>query len=80
MAPVLGVVFQTAATNIVLSVGLLLAFAFGHCSVIIGAGTLTKWVQKYLNWSDKSKITLYIKRVCGALVILGGVYMIFDNL
>jgi cytochrome c-type biogenesis protein len=80
MAPVLGVVFQTAATNIVLSAGLLLAFALGHCSIIIGAGTLTKWVQKYLNWSDKSKITLYIKRICGVLVILGGVYLIYNNL
>lgn len=80
MAPVLGVVFQTATTNMVLAGGLLLAFALGHCSIIIGAGTLTKWVQKYLNWSDKSKITLYIKRVCGVLVILGGVYLIYNNL
>ena len=80
MAPVLGVVFQTATTNMVLAGGLPLAFALGHCSIIIGAGTLTKWVQKYLNWSDKSKITLYIKRVCGVLVILGGVYLIYNNL
>jgi cytochrome c-type biogenesis protein len=80
MAPVLGVVFQTATTNMVLAGGLLLAFAIGHCSIIIGAGTLTKWVQKYLNWSDKSKITLYIKRICGVLVFLGGVYLIYNNL
>lgn len=80
MAPVLGVVFQTAAANMALSAGLLAAFALGHCSVIIGAGTFTKWVQKYLNWSDKSKITLYIKRICGLLVILGGVYLIYNNL
>jgi cytochrome c-type biogenesis protein len=80
MAPVLGVVFQTAASNMVLAGGLLLAFSLGHCSIIIGAGTLTKWVQKYLNWSDKSKVTLYIKRVCGVLVILGGVYLIYNNL
>lgn len=80
MAPVLGVVFQTATTSITLSAGLLFAFALGHCSIIVGAGTLTKRVQIYLNWSDKSKITLYIKRVCGLLVILGGVYLIYNNL
>jgi cytochrome c-type biogenesis protein len=80
MAPVLGVVFQTANSNLSLSLGLLLSFAFGHCAVIVSAGTMTKWVQKYLNWSDKSKVSLYIKRVCGLLVILGGVYLIYNNL
>ena len=40
MAPVLGVVFQTAQTNYFLAVIFLLAFGIGHCSVIVGAGTL----------------------------------------
>ncbi|OGU53937.1 MAG: cytochrome C biogenesis protein, partial [Ignavibacteria bacterium RBG_13_36_8] len=41
MAPVLGIVFQTAQTNYPLAVTFLLAFGLGHCSVIVGAGTLT---------------------------------------
>jgi cytochrome c-type biogenesis protein len=77
MAPVLGVVFQTAQTDYIFSVILLTAFGIGHCSVIVGAGTLTGKVQKYLNWSDGSKTVLCIKRVCGVLVILGGIYLIF---
>ena len=77
MAPVLGVVFQTAQTNYFLSVILLLAFGIGHCSVIVGAGTLTGKVQKFLNWSEESKTILWIKRICGVLVILGGVYLIY---
>jgi len=77
MAPVLGVVFQTAQTDYIFSVILLTAFGIGHCSVIVGAGTLTGKVQKYLNWSDRSKTVLWIKRVCGVLVILGGIYLIF---
>ncbi len=76
MAPVLGVVFQTAQTNYFAAVIFLLAFGIGHCSVIVGAGTLTGKVQKYLNWSEESKTILWIKRVCGVLVILGGVYML----
>lgn len=76
MAPVLGVVFQTAQTNYFLAIIFLLAFGIGHCSVIIGAGTLTGKVQKYLNWSDESKTILWIKRVCGILVIFGGIYLI----
>lgn len=79
MAPVLGVVFQTAQTNYLLAVLFLLAFGIGHCSVIVGAGTLTGKVQKYLNWSEESKIILWIKRVCGALVILGGIYLIYTT-
>ena len=77
MAPVLGVVFQTAQTNYLLAVIFLLAFGAGHCSVIVGAGTLTGKVNKYLNWSESSKTILWIKRTCGILVILGGVYLIF---
>lgn len=78
MAPVLGIVFQTAQTNYFLAVIFLLAFGTGHCSVIVGAGTLTGKVQKYLNWSEKSGTVLWIKRVCGVLVILGGVYLIYN--
>jgi cytochrome c-type biogenesis protein len=77
MAPVLGIVFQTAQTDYLLSVIFLLAFGLGHCSVIVGAGTITGKVQKYLNWSEGSKTILWIKRICGVLVILGGVYLIY---
>jgi len=76
MAPVLGVVFQTAQTNYLLAVLFLLAFGIGHCSVIVGAGTLTGKVQKYLNWSEESKTILWTKRICGILVIFGGIYLI----
>jgi cytochrome c-type biogenesis protein len=76
MAPVLGVVFETAQTSYLLAVIFLLAFGIGHCSVIVGAGTLTGKVQKYLNWSEGSKIILWIKKICGVLVISGGIYLI----
>lgn len=77
MAPVLGVVFQTAQTNFVFSIILLSAFGIGHCAVIVGAGTLTGKVQKYLNWSEDSKTILFTKKICGILVILGGIYLIY---
>ena len=79
MAPVLGVVFQTAQTNYFLAVTFLLAFVIGHCSVIVGAGTLTGKVQKYLNWTEKSKTILWTKRACGCLVILGGIYLLYQS-
>ncbi len=78
MAPVLGVVFQTAKTNFISAALLLLSFGFGHCSVIVAAGTLTNQVQKYLNWSDESKTIIWIKKICGVLVILGGIYLLYN--
>lgn len=79
MAPVLGVVFQTAQTNYFLAMIFLLAFGIGHCAVIVGAGTLAGKVQKYLDWSEDSKTIIWIKRTCGVLVILGGVYLVYTS-
>jgi cytochrome c-type biogenesis protein len=76
MAPVLGVVFQTARTNYFLAMIFLASFGLGHCSVIVGAGTLTGKVQKYLNWGEEYRTILWIKRICGVLVILGGIYFL----
>ncbi len=75
MAPVLGLVFTRAQSDYVGSVGLLGAFAAGHCGVIVTAGTLTQKVQSYLNWSESSEITKWIKRACGLLVVLAGLYL-----
>ncbi len=79
MAPVLGIVFQTAQTNYILAMIFLLAFGIGHCSVIVSAGTLVGKLQKYLNWSEGSETILWIKRICGVLVIFGGVYLLLIN-
>ena len=77
MAPVLGVVFQTATTNMGASVTLLAAFALGHCSIIVAAGVLANLIGEYLKWSQGSRVATYVKRVCGFLVIVGGVYMVW---
>ncbi|MGB9597892.1 MAG: cytochrome c biogenesis CcdA family protein [Candidatus Poribacteria bacterium] len=77
MAPMLGVTFKLAETNIIYGIILLLAFGIGHCSVIVVAGTSTELVQHYLNWNERSKGANIVKKVCGILVILGGVYLIY---
>jgi cytochrome c-type biogenesis protein len=76
MAPVLTVVFSLASSNPVQAVSLVSAFGIGHCAVIVGAGGAAGKVQKYLNWSDQSRGLLWVKRVAGAFVMLGGVYYI----
>jgi len=77
MAPMLGVTFKLAATNLSYGILLLLVYGVGHCSVIVLAGTSTELVQHYLNWTDKSKGAIIVKRICGVLVLLGGLYLIY---
>ncbi len=77
MAPMLGVTFKLASTNMFYGAFLLLVYGLGHCSVIIFAGTCTEIVQRYMNWNEKSKGAVVLKRICGILVLLGGLYLIF---
>jgi len=77
MAPMLGVTFTLAATNLLYGILLLLAYGVGHCSVIVLAGTSTELVQRYMNWNETSKGTVIVKRVCGVFVLLAGLYMIY---
>jgi len=77
MAPMLGVTFKLAATNLGYGVLLLLMYGVGHCSVIVLAGTFTSVVQRYLNWNERSKGAVILKRGCGVLVLFGGLYLIY---
>jgi cytochrome c-type biogenesis protein len=77
MAPMLGVTWKLAATNMGYGVLLLAVYGVGHCSVIVLAGTSTGLVQRYLNWNEKSKGAVIVKKVCGVLVLLGGLYLIY---
>lgn len=79
MAPMLGIAFQTASANLTFAVSLILLYAVGHCSVIVLAGTFTSMVQHYLHWNERSKGAVILKRICGALVILGGIYLIWTT-
>jgi len=79
MAPMLGIAFKIASTNLIRAISLILFYAIGHCSVIVLAGTFTGWVQQYLNWNEKSKGALILKKICGLLVILGGIYLLWSS-
>lgn len=77
MAPMLGVTFRLASTNLPYGILLLVLYGVGHCGVIVLAGTFTGAVQRYLNWNEKSKGATILKKVCGVLVLLGGLYLIY---
>lgn len=77
MGPVIGVAFAEAAESMLYAGALMLAYGVGHCAVIVFAGTFTEKVQQYLSWNERSRGTLWIKRVCGLLVIAGGAWMVY---
>lgn len=78
MAPMLAVAFKLAATDFLYGALLLLAYGVGHCSVIVAAGTSTELVQRFLNWNEQSKGVAVVKSICGILVLLGGVWLIYQ--
>ncbi len=77
MAPMLAITFQLAGTNSWYGVLLILAYGVGHCSVIVAAGTFTELVENVLHWNENSKGPIFLKKTCGALVIAGGLYLLY---
>jgi len=77
MAPMLAVTFRLASTKLAYGVLLLLTYGLGHCSVIVLAGTCTELVQRYMNWNEKSKGAIIVKKMCGVLILLAGLYLIY---
>jgi cytochrome c-type biogenesis protein len=78
MAPILAIAFKLASTNLTYGILLLLAYGLGHCSVIVLAGTCTELVQRYMNWNEHSKGAMILKKICGILVLFGGLYLIYN--
>ncbi|MBK6733744.1 MAG: cytochrome C biogenesis protein [bacterium] len=77
MAPMLAVTFKVATTRAAYGAALLLAFGLGHCLVIAIAGAGSAWVQRTLDWNAESRTGVIIKKACGALVVLGGMYLLY---
>jgi cytochrome c-type biogenesis protein len=74
MAPVLAVSFRVGATSPLFATALVGAYGIGHASVIAVAGTFTGLAGRYLSWSGTSSAVVVLKRTCGVMIILGGLY------
>jgi cytochrome c-type biogenesis protein len=65
---------------ILVGMALLAAYGIGHCLVIAIAGSSAAWTQRVLDWNATSTTGKLVKHVCGILVILGGLYMLWTAL
>ena len=48
--------------------------------MFVDAGIFTEVILRYLNWNEKSRGAVVLKKVCGVRVLMGGVYMIYTTL
>jgi cytochrome c-type biogenesis protein len=78
MAPMLAVTFKLAKTAPFYGASLLLAYGVGHCAVIVAAGASTELVQRFLNWNEQSRGVAVVKGLCGVLVLLAGLYLLWS--
>ena len=74
LAPMLSIVFSLSSTQLWYGILLLMAYGIGHCSVIIFAGTFTESVEKYLHWNELSSGAVWVKKICGVLIMLAAIY------
>lgn len=77
MAPMLAVTFKVAGTAPLYGAALLAAYGIGHCLTIAVAGSSAAWTQRVLDWNAASTTGKRIKHVCGILVIVAGLYMLW---
>jgi len=78
MAPILAIVLAKSSSSLVYGVPLLLAYGLGHCLVIVFAGTFTRAIENYLHWNESSKALGLVKKICGVLLIIAAVYMVWS--
>ena len=80
MAPVLAVTFKLSAETPLFAWSLVLLYGLGHCAVIVLAGTSAEMIRQYLNWNENSKGAMRLRKVCGLLVLLAGLYMVYVSI
>ena len=75
LGPVMGMTLQTAGTRPMFAMALMLAYAVGHCGVLGLAGATGPLLTSYARWSGSG--VNHLRRACGALVLAGGLYLVY---
>ena len=77
MAPILAIVLAKSSSSLAYGIPLLLVYGLGHCAVIVFAGTFTRVIENYLHWNESSKALGLVKKICGILLIVAAVYIVW---
>jgi len=78
--PALVMLLTYVATKgrILYGVVLLFTYAVGHCLLMLLAGTFTGFVESFARSRGITNISLWAKRLGGAVIVLVGVYLIWN--
>jgi cytochrome c-type biogenesis protein len=75
LGPVVAMTMQTAAARPLFAMLLMLAYAAGHCGVLALAGASGPRLSGYASRSERGVNVL--RRACGVLVLVGGLYLVY---
>jgi cytochrome c biogenesis protein CcdA len=80
--PVLVVLLTFVATKgqVLYGVTLLFVYAVGHCLLMLAAGTFTGFIESFVKARGVANFSLWAKRVSGAVVVLVGVWFVWQGL
>jgi cytochrome c-type biogenesis protein len=76
LVPVLGAAFAVGAHGAIGGTVLVLAFAAGHTLLIVIAGSSVNHVHRVVVATSRTRMQLW-RHASGALVILGGLYVLY---
>ena len=76
MAPLLAASFRAAQSNVLYAGTLVLAYAVGHCAVIVAAALSASWAQRYLASRSAMRGAKVLKVASGVLLLLAGLYVL----
>ena len=76
MAPILAMTFKLSAEVPIYAWSLVLLYGLGHCAIIVLAGTSAEVIRTYLNWNQSSKGAMRLRKICGILILLAGLYIL----
>lgn len=77
MAPVLMAAFKLSQRAPLFATLILTIYGIGHCAVIVAAGTSAEMVQNYLNWNEHSRGATILRKICGVLILIAGLYLLY---
>jgi cytochrome c-type biogenesis protein len=76
LAPMIGIAFSAGTNDLGFGIGLMAAFALGHCMAIVATGTFGDAVRAVLARRGSGIAATWFKRACGALVVTAGAIQI----
>ena len=76
LAPMLGFVFSAGRGEVAFGISLMVFYAVGHTLAIVAAGTFGDYVGVLLRKKGSGSAALWLKRICGAIVAVAGLFQI----